>query len=706
MRRTSTSKSGLFGGAPDFADPVMTLAASQIFSIVQAFIISVAFLQVVQIALTPERTGRLMVLLLASVAVGMFLLELTRRGHVRSAAFQLVLSLWLLISLLSWIAGGLGPRAAWGYFIVVFIAGMLLGRWIGILTAAVCSVSTLIIALWAPFVSPDPIRFWLINTLYLLIVHLLQNLAGFSTREALAKTGSELRERLLAQAALFESEKKHRELVNSLPFCVFEADLNGRLTFTNQTALDWFGYTEADFLAGMNVLDIVDDVDKPMVRDAMRRIASGEQVPFHEYLVRRKDGSRFTSLIRTRPIFEKGLSVGLQGSLIDISDRKQAEKDRELVISLLKATVESTTDGILVIDLAGKIAHYNQRFVDMWRIPEEILASGEDMQALAFVCNLLLDPQGFIDKVQRLYTDPLMESFDLLEFKDGRYFERYSRPQLLGGRPVGRVWSFRDITERKRAEKDLFLNSRRTHVLLQFGQMTEAPLQQITDFALEKAVELTQSKIGYVAILNEDESILTMHSWSKSAMAECNIADKPIVYPVKTTGLWGEAVRQRRPVISNDYSASPWKRGFPEGHVALNRHMNVPVFQGSRIVLVAGVGNKAEEYNLEDAQQLTLIMEGMWRLIEHKQEEEKTLESERRYRTLFEAASDAIFVMKDSSFLRLQFQDPGDVRLYARADPREYARSFFTSPAAGRQRFAGQSPGKDPGRVRRESPVL
>ena len=161
------------------------------------------------------------------------------------------------------------------------------------------------------------------------------------------------------------------------------------------------------------------------------------------------------------------------------------------------------------------------------------------------------------------------------------------------------------------------------HVLLQLNQMTEATLQEVTDFALEEAVRLTRSTIGYLAFLNDDESVLTMHAWSKSAMAECAIADKPIMYPVETTGLWGEAVRQRRPVITNDYTAAdPLMKGYPEGHVAVRRHMNTPVFVGSRIVLVAGVGNKAEEYNQDDVQQLTLLMEGMWRLIERKQAEE------------------------------------------------------------------------------------
>ena len=124
-----------------------------------------------------------------------------------------------------------------------------------------------------------------------MIVHLLQNLAGRSIREALAKTGSELRERLLAQAALFESEKKHRELINSLPFCVFEADLQGRFTFVNQTALEWFGYSKDEFLAGLSIVQVLADKDVPKARENIKRIATGEDIAIHEYQVRRKDGS-------------------------------------------------------------------------------------------------------------------------------------------------------------------------------------------------------------------------------------------------------------------------------------------------------------------------------------------------------------------------------------------------------------------------------
>ncbi len=180
------------------------------------------------------------------------------------------------------------------------------------------------------------------------------------------------------------------------------------------------------------------------------------------------------------------------------------------------------------------------------------------------------------------------------------------------------------IVEIQKTHAELRLDESRLEALLKLNAMTEAPMKEITDFALEEAVRLTQSKIGYLAFLNEDESVLTMHSWSKSAMAECAIDRKPIVYPVATTGLWGEAVRQRRPVITNDYEApNPLKKGYPSGHVHVTRHMNAPVFEGERIVVVAGVGNKETNYDQSDVRQLTLLMQGMWRLIQRKRAEDE-----------------------------------------------------------------------------------
>jgi two-component system phosphate regulon sensor histidine kinase PhoR len=173
-------------------------------------------------------------------------------------------------------------------------------------------------------------------------------------------------------------------------------------------------------------------------------------------------------------------------------------------------------------------------------------------------------------------------------------------------------------------EDKLRLDEGRLLALLTLSEMSEASEHEITDFAMEAGVKLTRSSIGYLAFMNEDESVLTMHSWSKTAMDECAIIDRPIVYPVETTGLWGEAVRQRKPIITNDYAApSALKKGYPAGHVRVGRHMNIPVFDGERIVAVAGVGNKEEPYDESDVMQLRLLMDGMWRLLQRMRSAEK-----------------------------------------------------------------------------------
>jgi len=138
----------------------------------------------------------------------------------------------------------------------------------------------------------------------------------------------------------------------------------------------------------------------------------------------------------------------------------RAKKPRRVVdsltVSVLQATLESTADGILVVDLDGNIVAHNRHFEEMWRLPAALIAANDDAagrrRLIDHVRDQLVNPQLFVDGIQDRYAEPQTDSFDVLVFKDGRVLERYSIPLRLNGRSVGRVWSFRDVTGRRRAE--------------------------------------------------------------------------------------------------------------------------------------------------------------------------------------------------------------------------------------------------------------
>ena len=298
-------------------------------------------------------------------------------------------------------------------------------------------------------------------------------------------------------------------------------------------------------------------------------------------------------------------------------------------------------DATFVINLEGIVVAWNRAIEEMTGIPsEQMIGRGNYEYALPFYHErrkIMIDLIFHDDPVAKLKYPGIT--------KKGRYlFSEIFIPHLNEGRGAylwfkacplydaegnfkGAIESIRDITGRKNTEAALKQDELHLETLLTFYQMYSAPLKELMNFAIEKAVEFSASSIGYIAFVNEDETILTMYAWSEQAMKECGIDKKPLEYPIDSTGLWGEAVRQRCPVITNNYAApNPLKIGYPKEHVPIIRHMNIPVFDGPHIVMVAGVGNKKSQYDERDVRELTLLINGLWSVIKKRRAEEELLQ--------------------------------------------------------------------------------
>jgi two-component system cell cycle sensor histidine kinase/response regulator CckA len=266
-----------------------------------------------------------------------------------------------------------------------------------------------------------------------------------------------------AEEALHHSERRYRLISENTGDVIWTLDIaSRRFTYVSPSVQKLRGYTPEEAMAQPLQEALTPDSYRLVVSvlaDRLAAFAAGDALAGSwtgQVDQPRKDGSVVhTEVVVSALLDEQGRIAEVLGVTRDITKRKRVENDLKQSYSLLRATLKSTADGILVVDFQGKWVDCNEQFIKLWGIPGELLAERNDQKVLEFVSARLKEPDQFLVKVQQLYAQPDDEGFDVLEFKDGRVVERYSRPQRIEGRLVGRVWSFRDITERKRLEEQL-----------------------------------------------------------------------------------------------------------------------------------------------------------------------------------------------------------------------------------------------------------
>ncbi|MFH2124312.1 MAG: GAF domain-containing protein [Pseudomonadota bacterium] len=195
---------------------------------------------------------------------------------------------------------------------------------------------------------------------------------------------------------------------------------------------------------------------------------------------------------------------------------------------------------------------------------------------------------------------------------------------------------FNSMMDALAANEDLILlNQHRLESLAEIFQFQAESQQELLDYAMEQAIHLSNSKFGYIYYYDEAKRDFTLNSWSREVMQECTIVEPKTCYQLDRCGLWGEAVRQRKAILVNDFQAeNPLKKGYPQGHAPLHNYLTIPIFHEEQIIAVLGVANKKGNYNQDDITQLTLLMDAVWKLVERMRAEEALKASESRIQSI------------------------------------------------------------------------
>ncbi len=278
------------------------------------------------------------------------------------------------------------------------------------------------------------------------------------SRKAIVIIGRDITESRKDRERLEESEEWFRVITASANDAIVVIDDEDKITYWNQAAERVYGHTSEEAV-GQTLHDLVipDSIRERYIQWYENFKNSGEQFYPGQTVVRRgvrKNGEEFPMELSVATVKIRGKFYAI-GFVRDATERLKIQANLEKSLSVHHATLESTADGMLVVDHEGKVVSFNRKFLLMWRIPHALAQSGNDIKLVEFVLDQLKKPDDFTARIKELYSKPEEESFDLLEFKDDRIFERYSTSQKIDGQSVGRVWSFRDVTERKKMENML-----------------------------------------------------------------------------------------------------------------------------------------------------------------------------------------------------------------------------------------------------------
>ena len=433
----------------------------------------------------------------------------------------------------------------------------------------------------------------------------------------------DITERQKAAEKLRQSEEKFRAVAESAIDAIITADSKGIITFFNHSLLELFGYTASE-LFGKPVSIIVPQKHKKGHLNGMKLFESGERQKTGKTIMitgLKKDGTEFPCEMSLSS-WKLGEDTYFTSIIRDLTERQKAEEALKESEAEYRAIFENIKSAVAVYNAVDNGSNFI--FKDFNKAAEEIdqirikdVVGKKVTEVFPSVMEF-----GLLKAFQRVWKTGKPERLPISIYKDER-IEGW-RENYVYKLPSGDIVTvYDDLTEIKQYEEELEKNQSRLKSLVKILQYEGGSVKEFLDYTLKEAVQLTESKMGYICHYDDDKKQLVLNTWSREVMKDCSIDPMPTVFNLDETGLWGEPIRQGKPILLNDFQAHhPLKRGYPEGHSTLYKYMTIPVFSGDKIVASVAVANKDTDYTETDVLQLELLMDAVWKVVDRKNAEE------------------------------------------------------------------------------------
>ncbi len=399
-----------------------------------------------------------------------------------------------------------------------------------------------------------------------------------------------------------------------------------------------FGYTSEELMSGkLDYADIVHSEDYGKINAEVKKLVKKGNTSYFTLVYRIIAKSGEVRYVTERSLIKRdddGSISRYQGIIIDNTEKEKAEHTLKDVERKYRIIFERAPLGILCFDENSTIINCNS------------------------IClKIIAEPKSKIlglNILKYVEEGPLKAAIDLVFLGESGHFEgeyispagkksiikaEFSPIMSEDGYLIGGLGLIQDISELQGTEERIHLNEARLEALLELHQRGNSSVSEIAEFTIEKAVRLTHSQIGYLGLLKENENNLEMYAWP---MQKSNHEKKTWTSPVNSAGIWGEAIREREPIVNNHFSGPGLIKGIkPDMDTKISRYINIPVMDGDQVVAVAAVANKSEEYDSSDVRQLTLLFDGMWKLIQRKLADEELMETRRILKVLESVINDS-----------------------------------------------------------------